>query len=125
MWVSGCRASKAVYEGHYKLAIPFNADLVVAGNLRAGDLVDLVIVPAYLEGQPAQEPLIFTSTLVLNATPVGQVKPDGADGAQDNGEVSRVSAHPFNVVLALTEEERVQFAAASTNSTIFITPLNE
>jgi Flp pilus assembly protein CpaB len=97
--------------GTVPIGIPATPAMVLGGNLQAGDVVDIILVPAATEQQPSSAQSLFEEVLVLDVKPVAESQ------ATDGGS----SDHPFIVVIALPLDRRQEFATRRPGATWVIT----
>lgn len=82
------------------IAIPATPSMIFGGTLKAGDSVDILVVPTVKEGQPPAQPVPFKNILVLDVKSMQQ---------------------SFVVVIALPLERHEEFATVSTKATLWLT----
>jgi len=85
--------------------------MVLGGNLQAGDVVDLVLVPPVTEAQPSPSPTLFENILVLDVKPVAEAWT--TDG--------KLHDSPLVVDVALPLNRRLEFATKSRGATFLLT----
>ena len=93
------------------VGIPATAAMAFGGDLQAGDTVDLLVLPAGAKDGAQPTPWLFAGVMV---EAVHAVTP-ASDAADDN------ASRPFVIVVALPEEQRLEFAEASVGATILVT----
>jgi hypothetical protein len=96
------------------IGIPATQAMVLGGNLRASDVVDVIFAPAPSDAQPAPEPTLFENLLVLDVKSVPIEK--AADSSQRH--------EPYVVVVALPVDRRDEFVAHSAAGTMLLTRHN-
>jgi len=99
------------FTGTIAIGIPATPAMVLGGNLRAGDVVDLILVPAKAEAQSPPSPVLFENILVLDVRPLPESQATG----------SKPSDHQFVVVIALPLDRRLEFATKSPGAALVIT----
>jgi hypothetical protein len=92
------------------IGIPATPAMVLGGNLQAGDVVDLILVPAAADAQPAPTPALFEGVLVLDVKPASEGQATG----------DKPSDRKFVVVIALPLDWHLEFATRSAGATILI-----
>lgn len=50
---------------HFLVGIPATFSMILGGNLKAGDIVDLTLVPSIAKDSPAAAPIVFSNTTIL------------------------------------------------------------
>lgn len=85
--------------------------MVLGDNLQAGDVVDLILVPATTEGHPSPTLTLFEHILVLDVRSVLESRISN----------NRPSDRPFVVVIALPLDRRLEFATRGAGATLLIT----
>jgi len=93
------------------IGVPATPAMVLGGGLHAGDVVDIVLVPAATEAEPSPSPVLFENILILD------VRPSPESQATDG----KPADHPFVVIVALPLDRRLEFATTSARATLLIT----
>ncbi|NEO98687.1 MAG: hypothetical protein F6K58_08395 [Symploca sp. SIO2E9] len=93
------------------VGIPATPAMTLGGNLKAGDVIDITLVPVAIESEPQPEPVTFSDILVLDVK-LMQEKKSFAE---------QVSEQPFVVVIALPTVRRLEFATQSAGVTVLLT----
>jgi Flp pilus assembly protein CpaB len=91
--------------------IAASADMVLGGNLKAGDVVDILLVPPMTDAQPSPTPIPFPNILVLDVKQV----------VESQATNDKPSERPFVVVIALPSGRLDEFATKSVGATMLIT----
>lgn len=102
----------ALISGTVSIGIPATPATAMAGNLQAGSIVDILLVPVNTAMHPKPTPSLFENILVLDVKSV-------AEGQKivDEG----IASYPYVVIIALPADRRLEFAGASSGATLFIT----
>lgn len=92
------------------LGIRATPAMVLAGNLQAGDIVDLIVAPAVTGSEPQTPPVVFSNILVL----------DVKSTSKNKSSAKQLSESPV-VVVALPVTLRQEFATKSVGAKLLIT----
>lgn len=93
------------------IGIPATPAMVLGGNLEAGDIVDVIIVPAATKSEPQLTSVLLPDILVLDVKSMGENK----------SPTNQLSDSPFVVVVALPVARRQEFATKSVGAKLLIT----
>jgi hypothetical protein len=94
-------------QGSVLLGIPATPAMIMGGNLKTGDTVDLIVVPETAKGGTIPAPVSFPGILILD------IKPDLASAP--------TPGTPALVVVALPAARQFDFASHSRGATFLIT----
>lgn len=100
----------ALISGTVSIGIPATPATVMAGNLQAGDIVDILLVPPTAEASPKPTPSLLENILVLDVKSV----PESQQIEEE------VASQPYVVIIALPADRRLEFASASSGATLLI-----
>lgn len=93
------------------IGIPATPAMVLGGNLEAGDIVDVIIVPAATKSEPQLTSVLLPDILVLDVKSMQENK----------SPTNQLSDSPFVVVVALPVARRQEFATKSVGAKLLIT----
>jgi Flp pilus assembly protein CpaB len=96
--------------GTVALGIPATAAMVLGGTLRAGDVIDIMVVPAITPTSTPIIPLVLENILVLDIKP--QVIATTGNKLQSDA--------PWIVIVALPLDQRSNFIVWSVSGTVFL-----
>jgi hypothetical protein len=91
------------------VGIPATSQMTLGNALRAGDVIDITLVPEAANVEPPAAPSVFENLLVLDVRP-----------AADPKRVEKTSETPFIVIIALPIARRQEFAARSAHSKVLL-----
>jgi len=93
------------------IGIPATPAMVLGGNLEAGDIVDVIIVPAATKSEPQLTSVLLPDILVLDVKAMQENK----------SPANQLSESPFVVVVALPLALREELATKSVGAKLLIT----
>ncbi|HEY9613121.1 RcpC/CpaB family pilus assembly protein [Allocoleopsis sp.] len=92
------------------IGIPATPAMVLGGNLEAGDIVDIIIVPTATKSEPQLTSVLLPDILVLDVKSMQENK----------SPTNQLSDSPFVIVVALPVARRQEFATNSIGAKLLI-----
>ena len=92
------------------LAIPATPDMVLGGNLRAGDVVDIMLISERIQEKSIPKSINFNKILVLDVKPVSKSESTTPNLSSD-----------FIVVIAIPQQRKQEFVINSVGAKLLIT----